>query len=66
MEEQLKIDPLLTRREAAKYMNFSCGTLAVWDSVKRYNLSPIKVGRSVRYRKSALDKFLEEREFSAG
>lgn len=59
-------DQLLTRHEAAKYINFTYGTLAVWDCTKRYDLRPIKVGRSVRYRKSVLDKFIEEREFSAG
>lgn len=58
-------DPLLTRKEAAEYINFGYGTLAVWDCTKRYDLSPIKIGRNghVRYRKSALDRFLAEYEF---
>lgn len=53
-------EPLLTRREAASYINYSPGTLAVWDCTRRYNLRPIKIGRSVRYRKSYLDQFLEQ------
>jgi len=53
-------EPLLTRKEAAAYINYSPGTLAVWDCTKRYNLRPIKIGRSVRYRKSFLDEFLAE------
>lgn len=58
-----KPDELLDRKSAAKYLgNLSPGTLAVWDCKKRYNLKPIKVGRVVRYRKSDLDKFLEERQ----
>lgn len=52
-------EPLMDRKTAAKYMGVSPGTLAVWDCTKRYNLNPLKVGRSVRYRKIDLDKFLE-------
>lgn len=49
---------LLDRKEAAKYLRVSPGTLAVWDCLKRYELRPLKVGRSVRYRKSELDSFI--------
>jgi predicted DNA-binding transcriptional regulator AlpA len=58
MPELLK-DPLLDRKTAAKYLGISPGTLAVWDCTKRYDLKPKRAGRSVRYRKSDLDKFLE-------
>lgn len=54
-------DPLMTRKEAAAYLGTTAGTLAFWDSTKRYNLRPVKLGRhSVRYRRSDLDRFLEE------
>lgn len=57
-------DELLDRQAAAKYLGgnkpLNPGTLAVWDCTKRYDLSPIKVGRSVRYRRSELDKFLRK------
>lgn len=53
-------DILLDRREAATYLKISPGTLAVWDCTKRYDLKPLKAGRSVRYRKAELDRFLEE------
>ena len=56
-----KTEPLLDRKTAARYLAVSPGTLAVWDCTKRYDLKPIKVGRAVRYRKSDLDRFLEER-----
>ncbi|MEJ7694909.1 helix-turn-helix domain-containing protein [Daejeonella sp.] len=52
-------EPLLDRKTAAKYLNVSPGTLAVWDCTKRYDLAPIKVGRAVRYRLSSLERFLE-------
>ncbi len=61
----LNSDPLLNRKEAAKYINYSYNTLAMWDSTKRYDLRPIRIGRSVRYRKSYLDAFLEQHRFSA-
>lgn len=53
-------EPLLNRKEAARYLSVSPGTLAVWDCTKRYDLKPIKIGRSVRYRMSDLNHFLEE------
>ena len=54
------IEPLMTRAEAAAYLHVSIGTLAVWDSTKRYDLHPIRVGRRcVRYRRADLDCFLE-------
>jgi len=54
-----KPDDLLSRKEAARYLKLSPGTLATWDSTKRHNLNPIKIGYQVRYRRSDLDKFLE-------
>ncbi|MFN8290185.1 MAG: helix-turn-helix domain-containing protein [Chitinophagaceae bacterium] len=58
-----KEDELLDRPAAAKYLGgnkpLNPGTLAVWDCTKRHDLKPVKVGRSVRYKKSELDKFLE-------
>jgi len=61
-EDQMSLvtEPLMDRKTAAKYLGISPGTMAVWDCTKRYNLRPIKVGRHVRYRKSDLDKFLDE------
>lgn len=58
-EQTKESDVLMTRKEAARYINFAPGTLAIWDCTKRYNLNPLKIGRSVRYRKSDLDRFLE-------
>lgn len=52
-------EQLLDRKEAAKYLRIAPNTLAVWDCTKRYDLKPLKVGRSVRYRRSELDKFIE-------
>ena len=58
-----KDDELLDRIAAAKYLGgnkpLNPGTLAVWDCTKRHDLKPVKVGRSVRYKKSELDNFLE-------
>lgn len=61
MNKPTEREPLLDRKSAARYLSVSPGTLAVWDCTKRYDLKPIKVGRAVRYRRSDLDKFLEER-----
>jgi hypothetical protein len=58
MNSKEQLEPLLCRKRAAKYLNVSPGTLAVWDCTKRYNLNPLKVGRAVRYRRSDLDNFI--------
>jgi len=56
MKEIIDEDPWYNRKNAARYLDFSPGTLAVWDCTKRYNLNPQKFGRSVRYRRSDLDR----------
>ncbi|WP_394809196.1 helix-turn-helix domain-containing protein [Nitrosomonas sp.] len=54
-------DPLFTPPEAAEYLGVSVDTLSVWRCVGRYNIQFVKVGRLVKYRKSALDAFLDRR-----
>ena len=54
-------DLLMTTTEAAAYLGVAPETLNVWRCVKRYDIPYIKVGRLVKYRKSALDGFLEKR-----
>ena len=61
MVKQVEGDKLLSRREAAEYLGIKAQTLATWTSAKRYRLPVVKVGRSVRYRVSDLEKWLEER-----
>jgi predicted DNA-binding transcriptional regulator AlpA len=60
MQNSNSSEPLLNRKEAAHYLGVTPGTMAVWDCTKRYDLKPLKVGRAVRYRRSFLDKFLED------
>ena len=52
---------LLTRKEAAEYLGLTPRTLAVWASVKRYNIPYVKIGRLVKYRRSDLESFIERR-----
>lgn len=54
-------DPLFTPKETAAYLGVTENTLSVWRCVGRYDIQYIKVGRLVKYRKSALDAFLERR-----
>lgn len=58
-------DKLLTRPEAAKYLGIKPQTLSVWACTKRYPLPFVKVGRSVRYRVSDLEKFIQARTVCA-
>lgn len=62
-------DPLLTTVEAANYLGLKPKTLPIWrcyalQGKKVPNIPYIKVGRLVKYRLSALDKYLETREVS--
>jgi len=59
-------DPLFTPAEAAEYLGVTENTLSVWRCVGRYNIPFIKVGRLVKYRKSALDAFLKRRTRGEG
>lgn len=56
---------LLSNTEAAEYIGVSPNTLEVWRCTKRYDLPYIKVGRIVKYRREALDAFLESRTIGA-
>ena len=56
---------LLSNEEAAAYLGVTPRTLEVWRCVKRYNIAYIKVGRLVRYKKAALDAFIESRTVEA-
>ncbi len=55
----LQLETLLTPSEVAAVLKVSVSTLAVWRCTKRYALTFIKVGRSVRYRATDLAAFVQ-------
>lgn len=55
----INADPLLTVEQAAAYLNVQPQTLNNWRTTGRHNIPTTKVGRLVRYRRSALDAFIE-------
>lgn len=59
-------DPLLNDPQATAFLSLAPGTLSVWRSTGRYKLPFIKIGRSVRYRRSVLAQFLENRTRISG
>lgn len=58
-------DELLDEREAAQLLGITAGTLAVWRSTGRYDLEFVKIGRAVRYRRSALQTWMASRTRTA-
>lgn len=52
---------LLSRAEAAAYLDIKPQTLALWHSTGRYSLPVVKVGRSCKYRVSDLEAFIASR-----
>jgi len=58
-------DEIFSNTDAAEYIGVTPRTLEVWRCTKRYQIPFIKVGRLVKYRRSALDAFLESRTVGA-
>jgi hypothetical protein len=57
---------LLDERAAAAMLGVQPRTLSVWRSTGRYKLPFIKVGRSVRYRASHLQAWLDRQTQESG
>lgn len=55
---------LYKRREAAEYLEVSENTLANWAVTKKFGIPYFRVGRSVRYKKSDLEKFVNDGKVS--
>ncbi len=51
---------LLTPDDVADLLDISVQTLASWRASGRYDLPYVKIGRLVRYRKSAVEEFLDD------
>jgi len=49
---------LLSRKEAADYLGVTEQTLAIWKCTGRCNLTYVKIGRLVKYRRSDLNAFI--------
>lgn len=56
---------LLNNDQAAAYIGVTPRTLEVWRCTKRHQIPYIKVGRLVKYRKPALDAFLDQQTVDA-
>ena len=57
-------DCLMNTKETAIYLGVKEGTLAVWRTNKTYPIPYIKIGSHIKYRKSDLDKWIEDRTVS--
>jgi predicted DNA-binding transcriptional regulator AlpA len=59
---------LLSPLEAARLLQVSTNTLAVWRCEKRYRLPYVKIGSLVRYRQVDVETFIQSRRLpiSAG
>ena len=59
-------DPLLTEREAADYLTISVYWLQKMRSQGGPGPAATYIGRAVRYRRSALDRFIDENSEQCG
>lgn len=57
---------LLDEKAAADFLDLKPGTLSVWRSTGRYSIPFVKIGHLVRYRRSALEAWLESRTRPSG
>jgi len=64
VQKLINSDPLFSPKGAALYIGSRNGSTALRDKLRCYGGGPkfIKIGKSVRYRMSALDIWLNERE----
>lgn len=56
---------LLTTEEVARLLAMKAQTLAAWRCTGLQPLAYVKVGRSVRYRRAAVEEYLRTRERGA-
>lgn len=63
---QTQPNALLTPNDAASELQVSTGTLQVWRSTGRHKLPFVKVGGCVRYRRSDIEAWLDQRTQTAG
>mgnify|MGYP001766483548 CR=1 FL=1 len=60
-------DPLLTEQQAADYLAVARSTLANWRSQYPDRIPFLRMGtRAVRYRKSSLDAYIQQRQVTDG
>lgn len=57
---------LLDDKAAAALLDIAPGTLAVWRCTGRYALPFLKIGRKVRYRRSAIEAWMRARTRESG
>jgi len=57
---------MLTRDEAADFLNVRPNTLAVWFSTGRYDLPVVRMGRTIRYRLGDLEAFIDRHTVTPG
>lgn len=62
----LRLEPLLSPKEASEYLGVPTSTLAVWRSTGRVLLPYVKVGGHVRYRPDDIEGFLNRQGQSGG
>ena len=55
---------LVTACVCAAMLDIKVGTLNVWRCRKRYALPFVKIGKSVKYKRSDIEKFIASRTFS--
>ena len=53
------VDRILNEDQAAEFLGVKPQTLSVWRCTKRVQIPYVKIGRSVKYRMSALEAYLE-------
>ena len=62
MIDKTLTDKLLTPLQVAELLGISSGTLAVWRSNGTHQIPYIKVGRCVRYKRSGVERFINQQE----
>lgn len=55
---------LISPEQAADYLNVSTATLANWRCLGTPNVPYLRIGRSIKYRRSDLDDYIKKHSFN--
>ena len=64
-QDKPEADELLDEKATAAILDVSISTLQVWRCTKRYPLPYVRVGRNIRYQRSAILAFIAARTVAA-
>ncbi|GAA4150752.1 hypothetical protein GCM10022217_04000 [Chryseobacterium ginsenosidimutans] len=58
--EKSQNDELMTKKQVCNFLN--CSSVSLWNWENKGMLNPVRLGRSIRYKKSDVEQFISNRK----